>query len=88
MTSPIPPHIKKSYQAEEDNGEFVVVVPGDGDGADEYDDRDDKAEDGGDDRKPAAPPPSSGGIRIGRHDDEDDSNEDSDCEPTAKNRRR
>jgi hypothetical protein len=70
------------YQAEEDNREFLVVVPGDGDGADEYNNRNNEAKDGGDDRKPAAPPPSGGGICIGRHDN-DNSNNDSDCEKTT-----
>jgi hypothetical protein len=75
------------YQVEEDNNEFVVVVPGNGDGADEYDNRDDEAEDGGNDCKPAALLPLGGGICIGRHDN-NDSNDDSDCKemmttPTA-----
>ncbi len=68
-------------EAEEDNGEFGIVVPGDGDGTDEYDDRDNEAEDGGDNRKLAAPPSSGGGIRIGRHNDNDsnDDSNNSDC---------
>jgi hypothetical protein len=35
VTLPIPPTHKKLYQAEEDNEEFIVVIPGNGDGADE-----------------------------------------------------
>ncbi len=69
------------YQAEEDNGELVVDVPGNGDGADEYKDCDNKAEDGGNDRKPAAPPPSGSGIHIGCHDN-DNSKDDSNCKET------
>jgi hypothetical protein len=63
---------------EENNGEFVVVVPGEGDGADKYNNHNDKAEEGGDNCKPAAPSPSGGGIPIGRQDG-DDSNDNSDC---------
>jgi hypothetical protein len=70
------------HQAEEDDREFVVIIPGDGDGTDEYDDHGDKAEDGGDDRKPAAPTPLGGSICIGRQDN-NDSNDDSDCEETT-----
>ncbi len=43
MTSPIPPTHKKLYQAEEDDGDFVVVVPGNGNGTDKYNNHDDKA---------------------------------------------
>jgi hypothetical protein len=78
VTSPIPPTHKNLYQAEEDNGEFVLVVPGNGNGADKYDNRNNEAEDGSNDCKPAAPPPLGGGICIGRHDN-NDSNNDSDC---------
>jgi hypothetical protein len=70
-------YIDDGGEVEEDNGEFVVVIPGDGDGADKYVDCDDKVEDGGDDCKPAAPPPLGGGSRIGRKDG-DNSNNDSD----------
>jgi hypothetical protein len=34
VTLPLPPTHKKMYQAEEDDGEFVIVVSGDGDDAD------------------------------------------------------
>jgi hypothetical protein len=50
------------YQVEEDNGEFVVVIPGNGNGTDKYDDRNDEGEDGIDDCKLAALPPSGGGF--------------------------
>jgi hypothetical protein len=62
------------YQGEEDGGEFVVLVPGDGDGTDKYHNCDDEAEDSGNDRKPAAPPPLGGGILIGRHDNDGSNN--------------
>jgi hypothetical protein len=69
------------YQVEEDNGEFILIIPGDGDYADKYDNHDDKAEEGGNDRKPAALPTSGGSICMGRHDN-DNSNDDSDCKET------
>ncbi len=65
---------------DKDEEEVAVVVPGDGDGADEYDDRNNKAEDGSNGCKPAALPPLGGSIRIGRHDNA--SNDDSNCDET------
>ncbi len=82
MTSPTPPTHKKMYQGEEDDGEFVIVLPGNGNGVDKYDDRNNEAEDGGNDRKLAAPPSSGGGIHIGRHDN-NDSNSNSNCKETT-----
>ncbi len=75
VTLPIPP-------VEEDDMEFVIVVPGDGNDADKYDNHDNKAEDSGNDCKPAAPPPLGSGICIGHHNDEN-SNNDSNCEETT-----
>ncbi len=67
---PIPPHIKKLYQAEEDDREFVLVVSGNGNGADEYNNCNNEAEDGGEDCKPATLPPSGSGICISQHDND------------------
>jgi hypothetical protein len=81
VTSPIPPTHKKmySYQVEEDDREFVVVIPGNGNGTDKYNGRDDEVEDGGDNCKPAAPPPLGSGICIGRNDNNDNSSDNFDC---------